>query len=177
MVANHSLSREPPLCRNAGPSSSPAHHSISPETTSTSTIRQWRYPNPGYLGASSHSTLFNQVLLGAETDSTSSLPPSLCSISISSAHPTWDQIVIDRAMCTLARLERIAISTITSLIRHWPASGVNLPLAGPFVINYLESVKQWIQFSGPRSGAGTPDVNSRSGVSSDVYVTNVTANT
>lgn len=52
-------------------------------------------------------------------------------------------MVMDRAMHALTRLDRMEISEITPLVRSWLFKGANLPLAGPFVAQCLESVERW----------------------------------
>lgn len=125
-----------------------------PEAATISSAR--RYPNPGYLGISSHSTLFNQVSSGGESDPSSLPPASTRSRPGSPIHLLDNQVVTDRAIHALTRLDRIDISKITPLVHLWLDKGTNLPLAEPFVAGCLESVKQWRQLltSDPMIEAG-----------------------
>jgi hypothetical protein len=71
-------------------------------------------------------------------------------------HLLDNQVVTDKAIHALTRLDRMDILKITPLVHLWLAKGTNLPLAEPFVSGCLESVKQWRQLliSDPAIEAG-----------------------
>ncbi|KAK1705438.1 hypothetical protein BDP67DRAFT_548624 [Colletotrichum lupini] len=114
----------------------------SPNTgTPTASTQPYRYPNPGFLGISSHSTIFNHVFsgdgCGPASDADLTPQPSLASpIDL-----VGNQVVMDKAMHALSRLEKMDISKVTPLVRSWLERGVNLPLAGPIVIECLGSLE------------------------------------
>ncbi|KAF2012089.1 hypothetical protein BU24DRAFT_485404 [Aaosphaeria arxii CBS 175.79] len=116
---------------------------------STPSTQQHRYPNPGYLGISSHSTLFNEVFTGADADITAHNESAQRDMSAPPTDFLNDQVVMDRAMNALMRLDRMDISNITPLVLSWLSKGVNLPLAGPFVPHCLASVAQWRELLSP----------------------------
>ncbi|KAH7145479.1 hypothetical protein B0J13DRAFT_553560 [Dactylonectria estremocensis] len=147
----------------------------SPEAASTSSTRQRRYPNPGYLGISSHSTLFNQVLSGAESDSASLQLVPARSTSESPTDLLGDQVVMNRAVHALTRLDRMDISKIMPLVYSWLAKGVNLPIAEPFVVHCLKSVEHWRELLTPESAIEVED--SGFGSMSSVYVKALLSNT
>ncbi|KAJ3543636.1 hypothetical protein NM208_g3469 [Fusarium decemcellulare] len=130
----HALASESPPSQPVSPTSTPPFH---------------RYPNPGYLGLSSHSTLFNHVLSSAEPAAVSCHDPVQERIPTAMADLLGDRVVVDRATHALRRLRRVDISKITPLVRFWLEKGVNLPLAEPFVAPCLEAVEQWRQVLGP----------------------------
>ncbi|CAJ0552307.1 Ff.00g062860.m01.CDS01 [Fusarium sp. VM40] len=144
-----------------------------PEVVTTSSAR--RYPNPGYLGISSHSTLFNQVSSGGESDPSSLPPASTRSRPGSPIHLLDNQVVTDRAIHALTRLDRIDIFKITPLVHLWLDKGTNLPLAEPFVSGCLESVKQWRQLLTSDSTIEAGDFGPES--MGSIYVKALLANT
>lgn len=147
--------------------------SMPPEAASTASTRQRHYPNPGYLGISSHSTLFNQVLSGTESDSCSLQLAG--STSDSPMHLLGDQVVMNSAVHAFTRLDRMDISKLTPLVHSWLAKRVNLPLAGPFVVRCLESVERWRELLTSDPVIEVED--SRFGSMSSVYVRVLLENT
>ena len=155
----------------------PAPLQIAPsfEAESTSSTQGHYYPNPGYLGVSSHSTLFNQVSSGDDPEQASFQPASARLMPGSPMHFSGSQIVLDRASHALTRLDRLNISRIIPLVHLWLAKGVNLPLAGPFVAGCLESAQHWKQLLDPDTGIDSSE--SGSGDSAINYVRALLANT
>lgn len=102
------------------------------------------YPNPGFLGMSSHSTIFNEV-----STSSSHPPASFQDEKPPTSPPPADLIddwaISDKALCALSRLIQMDIPRLVSLVQSWLQRGVNLPLAEPFVIHCLEAVSKWAQ--------------------------------
>ncbi|KAH7142097.1 hypothetical protein EDB81DRAFT_691571 [Dactylonectria macrodidyma] len=173
-----SYSREP---EQSMPAQAPASScslrdtTSSPETASTSPRQQRRYPNPGYLGISSHSTLFNQVISGAESESVSPQQVPQRSVSYLLTDLLGNKVVMDRAMHALTCLDRMDVSKISPLVYSWLGKGVNLPLAGPFVTHCLESVERWRELITPDPVVDVE--NSGFGAMNVAYVRNLLANT
>lgn len=167
--------REPPPTENWASISSSLQDSTTTGAASASLPQPRHYPNPGYLGISSHSTLFNQVFSADEADSTIFQHDSPGSLSGSSMHLLGNRVVTDRAFYALSCLNRMNISKVTTLVEFWLARGVNLPLAGPFVTCCLESVHQWRQSLTSNPVIQTGDFGLES--VSSVYVRTLLANT
>ncbi|KAJ0116896.1 hypothetical protein J7T55_003310 [Diaporthe amygdali] len=125
-------------CRPSSDAVSPAE---APSATSSST-QPYRYPNPGYLGLSSHSALFSQVFSSDEGGASPRHVPQQSCLA-SPIDLIGNQGVMDRAMHALSFLDHMDISEVTPLLRSWLEKGVNLPLAGPIVSECLWSVEHW----------------------------------
>lgn len=100
--------------------------SKSPESPSIPRLNH--YPNPGYLGPSSHVAIFNHIL--SEQDSSydaSSLVPSV-SVSLDE-HPSAKQ----GALLTRQLLSSFDLSALKNLVTFWRAKGANLAVAEPYV--------------------------------------------
>ena len=80
------------------------------------------YPNPGFLGNSSHTTFFEQ--LPRDTTDTGQLPD--CSV---------DEEEIRNGANLIDNIHRYCqISSCVALVQHWISGGVSLALAGPLVV-------------------------------------------
>ncbi|KXH34928.1 hypothetical protein CSIM01_01964 [Colletotrichum simmondsii] len=152
--------------------------SSSPNTgTPTASTQPYRYPNPGFLGVSSHSTIFNHVFsgdgFGPASDADLTPQPSLASpIDL-----VGNQVVMDKATHALSRLEKMDISKVTPLVRSWLERGVNLPLAGPIVIECLCSLEHWREVLAPTTDTSGESGVSSSGITSAGYVATLLTNT
>lgn len=145
--------------------------------TPTASTQPYRYPNPGFLGVSSHSTIFNHVFsgdgLGPASDADLTPQPNLASpIDL-----VGNQVVMDKAMHALSRLEKMDISKVTPLVRSWLGRGVNLPLAGPIVIECLWSLEHWREVLTPTTVIPGESGGSSFGITSAGYVATLLTNT
>ncbi|OJD40320.1 zn-c6 fungal-type dna-binding domain [Diplodia corticola] len=103
-------------------------------STSSASPQPRYYPNPGFLGSSSHSAIFNQVTSFDLRTSDSGLHNALPSpIASPCRHVPKNKVVVESALRTLKQLGRTDLSHLVSLIHLWLGQGVNLPLAEPFV--------------------------------------------
>jgi hypothetical protein len=95
---------------------------------SLSNPRQNHYPNPGYLGQSSHVAIFNHVL--SEQNSNHDPEPLTRSISASlSEHPS----VKEGALLTRQLFSSFNLTSLHNLVKFWRAKDVSLAGAEPFV--------------------------------------------
>lgn len=98
------------------------------------------YPNPGYLGRSSHVAIFDQIFSDQDDNGESTAPAHN-----SSPNPgrclTADQsrLVKQGAECLKELLGKCNLGGMKDLISFWRAKGANLALAGPFVELCAES--------------------------------------
>ncbi|KAJ5115743.1 hypothetical protein N7456_000091 [Penicillium angulare] len=91
-----------------------------------------QYPNPGYLGSSSHTTLFDQLQLQRDSD-VSALNQEIESISSAPAAHAIDDSLISRGAELIIDLCRISMTqSFLQLFKKWVDTGTNLALAGPF---------------------------------------------
>lgn len=116
------------------------------------------YPNPGYLGMSSHSTIFNQVFSSTtahaaapQHDVQQPAPP----ISPALTDSIQDLTILEKGLFALSHLDQLDIPKLASLVRSWLDRGVNLPLAAPFVPQCLKAVANWSNL--PRPSWNTSD--------------------
>lgn len=112
----------------------PISDSVTPDTERVGdvVIPFVQYPNPGYLGSSSHTTLFDQLRF--EKD----IGPHDCSQEHASSADTptdytVDEIRISRGAEFILELHRGSmIRPLARLFETWITKGTNLALAGPF---------------------------------------------
>ncbi|KAK1625164.1 hypothetical protein BDP81DRAFT_474529 [Colletotrichum phormii] len=84
---------------------------------------------------------------------------------------------MDKAMHALSRLEKMDISRVTPLVCSWLGRGVNLPLAGPVVIECLYSMENWRKVLTPTSNNSREGDGCGSGITSAGYVAALLTNT
>lgn len=96
-------------------------------------VRVHNYPNPGFLGDSSHSTIFHHVssntstaLSGGGTETTSRPPDHV-------APPLFEQSLVEKGTHVLIGLVDLDITNLVQLVGFWQATGASLPLAENFV--------------------------------------------
>ncbi|OQD95465.1 hypothetical protein PENSOL_c020G00087 [Penicillium solitum] len=104
------------------------------------------YPNPGYLGMSSHSTIFNQVFSSTTAHAAApqhDVQQPAPSISPALTDSIQDLTLLEKGLFALSHLDQLDIPKLSSLVRSWLDRGVNLPLAAPFVPQSLKAVADW----------------------------------
>ncbi|VUC28933.1 unnamed protein product [Clonostachys rosea] len=101
-----------------------------------------RYPNPGFLGQSSHSTIFAQMISRTPKDA---IVPTLLKDSVFSECGTCSPLIIeskdtvDKVAQALRQLLRLDITSLRYLIKTWNATGANLALAEPLVARFSDA--------------------------------------
>lgn len=97
------------------------------QSPSTSTPGHNRYPNPGFLGLSSHVAIYNHILSedNASHDAMAVAPPS----ASLHEHPSARQ----GALLMKELLSLFDLNDLISLVTYWRATGANLTGAEPFV--------------------------------------------
>ncbi|KAJ5607118.1 hypothetical protein N7537_003737 [Penicillium hordei] len=126
------------------------------------------YPNPGYLGMSSHSTIFNQVfssttahVAAPQHDVQQPAPPP---ISPALTDSIQDLTILEKGLFALSHLDQLDIPNLASLVRSWLERGVNLPLAGPFVPQSLNAVTNWSKHPKPSWNSSDYRIDARNRV-------------
>lgn len=103
------------------------------------------YPNPGYLGASSHVEIFehlSQVKDGNSTGTVPEVPPSL----VRNPRRPFNDAQISRGARLLAEIRSLGQTDhLLRLIGNWLATGVNLALAEPFTRRCVDAFAALIQ--------------------------------
>ncbi|CAG8209807.1 unnamed protein product [Penicillium salamii] len=135
--------RSSPFKRKAGSSpsgnqhtSSRGHYSVS--SSIQATAHSAAYPNPGYLGSSSHVAIFNQISPDeyhrGEASITNYMPEATRSdITDLSDSPTEDNILLRQTAETLKLiLNTFNMAVMKEFVRFWLSTGANLALAEPF---------------------------------------------
>ncbi|PYH71887.1 Zn(II)2Cys6 transcription factor [Aspergillus vadensis CBS 113365] len=132
-----------------------AHHS---RVTADETINPpaaFQYPNPGYLGSSSHTTFFDQL----QIQKTAEVAPT----TEINSHPNpaddyiFDDTCIAKGAELILELHRDSlIPQFTQLFRRWIATGTNLALAGPLTTPCASTTSHLISnFDGTHASATT----------------------
>ncbi|CAG8928421.1 unnamed protein product [Penicillium salamii] len=97
------------------------------------------YPNPGYLGLSSHFAIFNQISPDeyhrGEANNTDHIPEAIRSDTMDLSHPTPTEgnILLRQTAETLKLiLSTFDLAVLKKFIRFWLSTGSNMALAEPF---------------------------------------------
>lgn len=91
-----------------------------------------QYPNPGYLGSSSHTTLFDQLRFEKDIGPSECIQEHVSSADAPTDY-TVDEIRISRGAEFILELHRGSIiRSLARLFEIWITKGTNLALAGPF---------------------------------------------
>jgi hypothetical protein len=99
------------------------------QVADASTIQVSKYPNPGYLGSSSHTTFFDHLPI----DSSRDIVPNKSSV---------DAENVDISAKFLERFyQSIPVSSSIDLVRAWLTTGTNLALAGLFTEHCTQSMQ------------------------------------
>ncbi|KAJ5798632.1 uncharacterized protein N7503_007928 [Penicillium pulvis] len=105
----------------------------SPAPSSLLSPRPTPYPNPGYFGTSSHTTIFDHI--SAERDLTPSghdVPST--TLSAASHHQLADNAALLQGAGALRHLlDHFQLSALRDIVTSWLAKGANLALAEPLV--------------------------------------------
>lgn len=114
------------------------------------------YPNPGFLGHSSHSAIFNQVFTaGVPADENADADPLDVATPVSSDEAFKGHDVAQKAIQALGQLIQMDIPNICSLVNDWLNRKINLPLAEPFVPSSVEAVRALWELRGHKCGGST----------------------
>ncbi|KFY41746.1 hypothetical protein V495_04814 [Pseudogymnoascus sp. VKM F-4514 (FW-929)] len=153
-----STPEETPISRPSSPSVSHPPPSPSPY--------QHRYPNPGFLGSYSHSTIFSHVSSRANNSNNASLceDPGQMLPSYSVGNLPIDKAASEKGIYALSQLELLKVSELKALVEVWLSKDVNLPLAGPFVSGCAQAVLDMVERStshNPQSGQSRTWVSER----------------
>ncbi|KAJ5643939.1 uncharacterized protein N7484_006446 [Penicillium longicatenatum] len=110
-----------------------------PDPSPSFTPRRNPYPNPGYLGSSSHAAIFKHIT----TDGDHSINTQTGSSE--ALNPKWvgdNHLLLQGADVLRHLLTAYPLSAMKELVMFWLAKGANLALAEPFVAQFAESVSQ-----------------------------------
>ncbi|KAJ5582467.1 hypothetical protein N7535_001087 [Penicillium sp. DV-2018c] len=111
----------------------------SPDETSSFNPRRNPYPNPGYLGSSSHAAIFKHITPEGDhgLGSHQAVPEALHSDLFGDNH-----LVLQGADILKHLLTTYKLSAMRDLVMFWLVKGANLALAEPFVNECAQSVSQ-----------------------------------
>ncbi|KAF2655684.1 hypothetical protein K491DRAFT_410576 [Lophiostoma macrostomum CBS 122681] len=113
----------------------------SSESLANLTTRSRVYPNPGYLGSSSHTTFFDH------------LPPEEAPDMERSLVSVKDSDTVSGAKFIEQLHQSTQIPSFVDLVRVWLEKGVNLALAGPFTKHLADTMRYLFVDSGRTSDA------------------------
>lgn len=129
-------------------------HQPSPAESSSSTPNV--YPNPGYQGTSSHTSIFDQVKASGGAADVLTQPQPSISLETTGSLEDYE---IARHVKLIEEVRLLDIKASAQLVSQWISQGINLALAGPLVMSCVETVEK---FFSTRSGAGLVDMLFRS---------------
>lgn len=111
----------------------------SPKPSPSFSPRRNPYPNPGYLGSSSHAAIFKHITVDADHSAGSHTagPEATGSQWTGDSH-----LILQGAEVLRHLLTTYSLSAMKELVLFWLAKGANLALAEPFVAQCAESVSQ-----------------------------------
>ncbi|PIG85472.1 hypothetical protein AARAC_007070 [Aspergillus arachidicola] len=125
--------RAAPFKRRRAQASSPEGVEVSEsprspdQPPSSPSLRRHPYPNPGYLGFSSHVSIFNHI--APDGDSTTDI-----STNTMPGYPSESYELTQRGADALRQfLSTYPLKATISFVNFWLVTGINLALAGPFV--------------------------------------------
>ncbi|KAK9413679.1 hypothetical protein SUNI508_11760 [Seiridium unicorne] len=98
-----------------------------------------QYPNPGYLGPLSHTTIFGHLPGTDDQGYMDSSTPNVDRYMLSEGVAV--QADYARAAKVIARLDQVFTVTCESLVRAWLATGANLALTGRFTQPCLQTLR------------------------------------
>lgn len=116
--------------------------------SSPSASRRGHYPNPGFLGSSSHVAIFDQLFPGQDGTSTATTQAITARPSVEPYSADLLTTIRQLADGLGQFLRPNELSAMQSLVSFWHSKGVNLALAEPFVAscarasNFLSSVPE-----------------------------------
>lgn len=132
----HQHAREQLAVSSVVPSESPATNTSTPHI----------YPNPGYQGQSSHTTIFDTVKASGGTDEFTS-PECV----LHEAMGELEEAEVVQHTKFLDDLKRLDFNACAQLVAQWTSRGVNLALASPLVLPCTEATRALFE---SKSGAG-----------------------
>ncbi|KAJ6081914.1 hypothetical protein N7499_006788 [Penicillium canescens] len=113
-------------------------HSLGSDESPSFNPRRNPYPNPGYLGSSSHAAIFKHITPdGDHTGAHQAIPEALNSSLFGDNH-----LVLQGADVLKHLLTTYNLPAMRDLVMFWLAKGANLALAEPFVAQCTQSVSQ-----------------------------------
>ncbi|KAE8136063.1 hypothetical protein BDV38DRAFT_294100 [Aspergillus pseudotamarii] len=109
-------------------------------------LRRHPYPNPGYLGLSSHVSIFNHIAPDGDSGadiSTATMP----------GYSSESYELTQRGADALSQfLSTYPLKATISFVNFWLATGINLALAGPFVEQCAESMNNLLPLVANKDG-------------------------
>jgi hypothetical protein len=106
-----------------------------------------RYPNPGFLGQSSHSTIFAQMASTAHHDTASCPLQDSVFFECGTERPLPDESAdtIDKVSQLLKLFLQLKFAQLRILLQSWHASGTNLALAEPLTARFSDATVAFLR--------------------------------
>jgi len=111
------------------------------------------YPNPGYLGTSSHTTIFNHIPRDGEDVSGPDSATSPASTTVTFVPSAAESLTKQGAEALRDAVTLFSLDALKQLVTFWRARGVNLALAEPFVEQCVGSMDVLVPGTSERNGA------------------------
>ncbi|KAF3386409.1 hypothetical protein F1880_001006 [Penicillium rolfsii] len=113
----------------------------SPDPSPSFEPRRNLYPNPGYLGSSSHAAIFKHITPSTDGEQSTS-NQLLGADNVSSQWFGDNHLLLQGADVLRHLLTTYSLSAMKDLVLFWLAKGANLALAEPFVAQCAQSISQ-----------------------------------
>ncbi|RAH82460.1 hypothetical protein BO86DRAFT_83332 [Aspergillus japonicus CBS 114.51] len=118
--------------------SSPSHDPFS--TPSARSSRRQRYPNPGYIGSSSHVAIFSHIPPTAADQTVAQQSAGTTSPS-TTVDMDDDDVLLQRAAdATRLLLAHAPLQSMKDLVKLWLSSGASLALGGAWLVAAIDSI-------------------------------------
>ena len=117
----------------------PSDHDIDSPSNASHMPTRAQYPNPGYLGSSSHDTIFKRLDASSQ-DSSSTLSLSVGANGVNASVPLASSIAFKRAVWAIEQARAgLDYDSCGDLTTQWLNTGLNFALAGPLTASCAES--------------------------------------
>lgn len=127
---------------------------VSAQAPETSTHGH-RYPNPGYLGSSSHAAIFEHLPAQASVANRSPLSgQSALPMPDVNSNAVGEGIIERGAIVIEEIISQLDMHVCKAMVMFWLGKGTNLALGGPLVLDSIESTAKFL--SSVLDGHGSP---------------------
>ncbi|KAL4899919.1 hypothetical protein BDW74DRAFT_188810 [Aspergillus multicolor] len=112
-----------------------------PTTRSPTATPPNRYPNPGYVGSSSHFAIFDHIPPAPDIPGTSSQEEAATTFPTAARTQPEDELLLHRGAESLRNLfDAFPFPSMKELVRVWLAKGANLSLTGGIIQHCVNAI-------------------------------------
>ncbi|RDW92718.1 uncharacterized protein DSM5745_00040 [Aspergillus mulundensis] len=112
-----------------------------PTTSSPTATPPNRYPNPGYVGSSSHSVIFNHIPPAPDASGTFSREETTTTLATAARPQPEDELLLHQGAESLRNLfDAFPLPSMKELVKVWLTSGANLSLTGGIIQHCIDAI-------------------------------------